>query len=146
MAKKVRQKKVSKKEKEVSRIRSFSIPLNHPKGFSLLRPSKVKVPREIEVPIFLIRNELQSRMLFNALSEIGFTDCYFETYLYPLILASLRLRDGSDETFRVYTELMEKWSKDINPNEDVILRRALKIYNALVKYRIDMFETSYVKA
>lgn len=144
MAKNVRKKKVVKKGKQVSR--SFSIPLNHPKGFSLLGPSKVEVPREIEVPIFLIRNELQARMLFNALNAIGFSDCYFETYLHPLILASLRLRDGSDETFRVYTELMEKWSKDINPNKDVILRRALKIYNALIKYRIDMFETFYVKA
>ena len=145
MVKKVRKKMAVKKEKEVSRIRSFSIPLNHPKGFSLLGLTKVKVRREIEVPVFLIRNELQSRMLFNALSDIGFTDCYFETHLHPLILASLRLRDGSDETFRVYTELMEKWSKDINPETDVIIRRSIKIYNALVQYRIDMFETFYVK-
>lgn len=137
-------KKAAKEEKSVSRVRTFSIPLNHPSGYSLLGRTKVKVPREMEVPIFLIRHELKSRMFFNVLSEVGFTDSYFEAYLDSLILASVRLRDGSDETFKVYTDLMEKWSGDINADEDVIIRRAIKIYNALVKYRIDVFETLYI--
>jgi len=144
MGKKAVKNKAAKEEKKVRRIRSFSIPLNHPQGFSLLGRTKVNVPREMEVPIFLIRHELKSRMFFNVLSQVGFTDSYFEAYLDSLILASVRLRDGSDGTFKVYTDLMEKWSQDINDDEDVIIRRSVKIYNALVKYRIDVFETFYI--
>jgi hypothetical protein len=43
--------------------------------------------------------------------------------------------DGTDETYKVYFDLMEKWTDNINPNDDVITRRALKIYAALIKAR-----------
>lgn len=116
-------------------MKAFCIPLRFKHKYSLLTPSKVHVPRDIQIPVFLIRHELESRMLFNALSTIGLHDCYFEAHLDRLILASLRMWDGTDETFKIYFDLMCKWSKDVNTNDDVITRRALKIYYALIKAR-----------
>ncbi|PZR07025.1 MAG: hypothetical protein DI539_24145 [Flavobacterium psychrophilum] len=104
-------------------------------GYRLIRSPKIKIPHDIEVPVFLIIHELQSRMLFKHLGAVGFQGCYFENFLDRLILASLDMWDGTDETFKIYFDLIEKWSEDINANDDVIIRRALKIYYALVKAR-----------
>jgi hypothetical protein len=86
----------------------FSIPLNYKHNFRLVRSKNIKIPKEIEVPVFLIRHELQSRMLFKHLQIIGFQECYFENFLDRLILASLRMWDGTDETYKVYDDLMGK--------------------------------------
>ena len=116
-------------------MKSFSIPLNFSHKCRLLRSPDINIPREIEIPILLIRNELQSRMLFNHFKMIGFEECHLETSLDHLILASLRMWDGTDETFNLYSGLMEKWSENINADDNVIIRRALKIYHALIKER-----------
>lgn len=132
-----RQKTKNERDKTNSkkRVRSFRIELDHPFGYSLLNPGKVTVPAEIEVPIFLIRNELMSRMLFRGFYVLGLYDCYFQSHLDRLILASLGMWDGTDETYKVYFDIMEKWSMNINPDSDEITRRSLKIYFALVKER-----------
>lgn len=116
-------------------MRVFSIPLNFRHGLRLVRSPKIKIPKEIEVPVFLIRHELQSRMLFKHFQMIGFQECDFETFLDRLILASLRMWDGTDKTFKIYFDLMEKWSDDINADDDVITRRALKVYSSLIAAR-----------
>ena len=116
-------------------MKFFSIPITHKHGYKLIRPGKFKIPTEIEVPVFLIRQELMLRMLFNSFSAIGFNECYFEPHLDRLILASLRMWDGTDETNNIYIKIMDKWSSNINPNPDVITRRALKIYHALILAR-----------
>ena len=123
----------------------FSIPLNFHHGYGLIRPKEGKVPKEIEIPIYLIRHELQSRMLFRHLQVIGLTECYFETFLDALILASLRMWDGTDETYNLYYQLIEKGSHDITFNHKVITRRALKIYAALIKARDREDKTPRVK-
>ena len=56
-------------------MRVFSIPLNFSHGLRLVRSPKIKIPKEIEVPVFLIRHELQSRMLFKHFQMIGFQEC-----------------------------------------------------------------------
>lgn len=116
-------------------MKAFSIPLNFRHNHELVRSSRIKVPREIQVPVFLIRHELQSRMFYKHLQEIGLEGCYFESFLDRLILASLQMWDGTDATYKTYFDLMDKWSNDINADEDVITSRALKIYGALVKAR-----------
>lgn len=116
-------------------MKTFSIPLNFRHNHELVRSPRIKIPREIQVPVFLIRHELQSRMFYKHLQEIGLEGCYFESFLDRLILASLHMWDGTDATYKIYFDLMDKWSNDINADEDVITRRALKVYAALVKTR-----------
>src|SRR5688572_28379470 len=107
-------------------MRKVKIPTNRGR-YPLINQGKVKVPKEIEVSIFLIRHELKLRMIYQALESIGSVDCYFESHLDRLIMASLQMWDGKDETYEVYFALMDKWTKDINSDPDVITRRALKI-------------------
>lgn len=116
-------------------MKTFSIPLNFRHNHELVRSPRIKIPREIQVPVFLIRHELQSRMFYKHLQEIGLEGCYFESFLDRLILASMHMWDGTDATYKIYFDLMDKWSNDINADEDVITRRALKVYAALVKAR-----------
>lgn len=115
-------------------MRKVKIPLNKSQ-FPLVNPGKVDVPRKIEVPIFLIRHELKLRMVYQTLETIATVDCYFESHLDRLILASLQMWDTTDETYEFYFSLMNKWTKEVDSDPDVITRRALKIYNALMKYR-----------
>lgn len=109
--------------------------LTYRNRYPLIPSRNVKVPKEIEVAVFLIRHELKSRMAFEALNRIATIDCYLESHLDSLILAILKMCDGKDETYATYADLMDKWAKDINTDPDVITRRALKIYNSLVKAR-----------
>lgn len=116
-------------------MKAFTIPLNFIHRFRLIRPGKVDIPRDIEIPVYLIRHELQNRMLHKHLQIIGLEGCYLENFLDHLILASMKMWDATDETNNIFCKLIEKWSDDVNPDEDVITKRALKIYYALVKAR-----------
>jgi hypothetical protein len=116
-------------------MKAFTIPLNFPHSFRFIRPGKVDVPLDIEIPVLLIRHELQNRMFYKHLQEVGLVGCYLENFLDNLIMASLRMWDATDETNKILYDLIEKWSEDVNPDDDVLTRRALKIYHALVKAR-----------
>jgi hypothetical protein len=104
----------------------------------LINPGKIKIPKEIEVPIYLILHELKQCMIYETINRIASIECYFESHLDRLILASLRMWDGKDETYAVYYKLVDKYSKPINCDHNVLLRRAMKIYDGLVEYRDKM--------
>jgi hypothetical protein len=103
--------------------------------YSLINPGKVNVPRDIEVPIFLIVHELKSRMVYETLRPIATIDCYLESHLDRLILKTLRMWDHKDETWDFYLDLMDKSSKDLSTDSTVIIRRALRIYKSLITFR-----------
>jgi hypothetical protein len=103
--------------------------------YPLINNGKVNVPDNIQVPIFLIVHELKSRMIYEALTPVFTIDCYLESHLDRLILKTLKMWDGRDETYEFYFKLMDKWSKDVSTDSDVIIRRALKIYGALTNFR-----------
>jgi len=116
-------------------MKAFTIPLNFLHRFRFIRPGKFDVPKDIEIPVLLIRHELQNRMFYKHLQRIGLDGCYFENFLDHLIMASLRMWDATDETNKIFFDLIEKWSDDINPDDDEITKRALKICHALIKAR-----------
>jgi hypothetical protein len=112
-------------------MKAFPFPLNSRYG---LLHAKMEIPREIQVPVALIFHELMNRMIFEHLRKIGMY-CDLEHFQDSLILASLNMHDGTDETLKVYIDLMDHWSKNVNTDRDVIVRRALKIYQELIKAR-----------
>ena len=116
-------------------MNTFTISLDFPHGHRLVRSRSIEIPKEIEVPVFLIRHELQSRMLFRHFRQIGFDECYFETCLDRLILASMNMWDGRDETLRFYNDLMDRLSSDIIMDEDELTRLAIVGYDELMKNR-----------
>jgi len=97
------------------------------KGYPL-----VKLPSETQLSLFLITEELKIRKLFNTLREIGIEDCYYEPDLSFLILKSVGLNDGKDETFYHFSDLMDKRSEKIKPEHDSIMKQALKVYQELM--------------
>jgi hypothetical protein len=87
----------------------------------------VKLPFEMEQTLYLIREELKSRNFFNGLQQIGLDDCYFQPHLDTLILRCLEI-DSSDENFSWYTDIIEKRSRKIEPDQQSITKQALKAY------------------
>lgn len=102
----------------------------------------IKLPADIQVPIFLIREELKSRKFFRALQETGLDDCYYQPHLDTLILRTLDMDDDSDETFDAYYKIIERRSKKISPDNDSIMKQALKVYHELLEQRKRINATS----
>lgn len=92
----------------------------------------VKLPSDIQLSLYLIKEELKSRKLFHALHQVGIDDCYFQPHLDFLILESFGLDDGSDEIFNVYDNILEKRSKKIDADNDSVMRQAFRVYQELV--------------
>jgi hypothetical protein len=118
-------------------MKTFSIPVEFAHGYRLLRSPNIPVPHEIEIPILLICYELQNRMLFNHLAAVGLEGCWLEhrAEMDHLILATLHLWDGTDETNDLYLSLMDRESEDVTMEEDEVIRRAIRIHDELVKRR-----------
>ena len=93
----------------------------------------IKIPTDIQFTLYLIKEELKSRRLFDTLSQVGFDDSYFQPRLDSLILRSLGMDDDSHKTFDTYYEIMERRSKKINADHDTITRQALKAYHELLQ-------------
>jgi hypothetical protein len=92
----------------------------------------VKLPSETQVSLYLIKEELKSRKLFHALHDVGLDDCYFQPHLDSLILRSVGLDDGTDETFSIYDNILEKRSRKIESDNDSIMKQAFKVYQELI--------------
>jgi len=93
----------------------------------------LKLPVNVDLALALIREELKIRKFFNTLREVGVEDCYFQPDLGALILKSLGLDDGTDETLYHYSDLMDVHSKKITADLESIQTQALKVYRNLVK-------------
>lgn len=99
--------------------------------FNNLSYPLVKLPSDTQFSLYLIKEELKSRKLFQALHEVGLDDCYFQPHLDSLILRSVGLDDGTDETFSIYDSIIEKRSKKIEADYDSITKQAFKAYQEL---------------
>jgi hypothetical protein len=91
----------------------------------------VKLPVDIQLTLYLIREELKSRKLFLTLHEVGIDDCYYQPHLDSLILNNVGLDDGSDETFNICQQILDKRSRKIEADNDSIMNQALKAYHEL---------------
>lgn len=92
----------------------------------------IRLPSDVQFTLYLIREELKSRKVFRSLQNAGLDDCYFQPHLDSLILNSLGMDDGTDETFSIYDEIMEKRSKKIEADNDSVMKQAMKVYQELV--------------
>lgn len=95
----------------------------------------VKLPFDTQMTLFLIKEELKSRKLFHALHEAGLDDCYFQPHLDTLILRSVEMDDGTDDTFGIYYEIIDRRSKKIEADNDSIMKQALKAYMELLEVK-----------
>lgn len=91
----------------------------------------IKLPSKAQVSLYLIQEELKSRKLFQGLREAGLDDCYFQPHLDSLILRNIGMYDGTDETFSIYDNIIEKRSRKIEADHDSIMKQAFKAYQEL---------------
>jgi hypothetical protein len=92
----------------------------------------VRLPANVDLTLFLIREELKSERFFNGLHDIGIDECLYQTHLGKLVLASVGLDDDRDETFQFYYKLIEKRSSKIGTDNDSIMKQAFKVYMELM--------------
>jgi hypothetical protein len=92
----------------------------------------VKLPADVQITLHLIREELKSRKFFYVLQEAGLDDCYFQPHLDSIILNSIDMDDGTDETFSLYDDIIDRRSKKIDASNDSIMKQALKVYAELM--------------
>lgn len=95
----------------------------------------VRMPDDIQTILYLIGEELKSRRLFHALHKIGIDDCYFQVHLDSLILSQIGLDDGRDDTFHLYTDIMDKRCKKIAADRESVMKQALRVYHELLQVK-----------
>lgn len=98
----------------------------------------IKLPSKAQVSLYLIKEELKSRKLFQALHEVGLDDCYLRPHLDSLIMHSIDMDDGTDETFAIYDDIMEKRSRKIEAANESIMKQALKAYQELLNAKKEL--------
>lgn len=100
-------------------------------------PQLIRLPRDVQFSLYLIREELKSRNLFHALGEIGVSDCNFQPCLDTLILESMGIEDRADETFAACYEILERRSRKIEADNESMMKQALKVYWELMNLSKD---------
>jgi hypothetical protein len=92
----------------------------------------VRLPKNIEIILYLIREELKNQKFFNTFNKLGFGDVYYQTALGELVLTYVGLNDGKAETFNFYYKIIEGRSKKIQEGSDALTTQALKVYMELM--------------
>jgi hypothetical protein len=88
----------------------------------------IKLPANIELVLYLIKEELKSNKLFNGLAKVGFEDCYYQPHFGTLVLASAGFEEHSDDLYEFYLELISEYSEKIEADNDVIVKCAFNVY------------------
>lgn len=95
----------------------------------------VRLPEETQQTLYLIREELKTRKFFEALHQVGLDDTRYRAHLDTLIMRSVGMDDGTDETFILYDEIIERRSKKISEDMDSIMKQVLKVYIELMELK-----------
>lgn len=88
----------------------------------------VKLPANVDLILFLIQEELKATHLFNGLSNLGLSDCFYQSHFATVILASAGFKERPDDLYEFYLDLINRRSKKVKPNYDSVTRQALKVY------------------
>jgi hypothetical protein len=92
----------------------------------------IRLPADVEVTLFHIREALKARKLFNTLCEVGFDDSYFHSDFSEFVLASIGFDDRPDDLYSWYSALLDKHSKKTEADNEKLTRAAIKIYVELM--------------
>ncbi|GHN01135.1 hypothetical protein WSM22_26240 [Cytophagales bacterium WSM2-2] len=92
----------------------------------------VNLPRESDLCIFLIREELKSWKFFNYLRQTDLDGSMYQMDLSEAILSLVGITDPADEVYDFYYDLIEKHSTEMKPGSMDITRRAMMVWGELV--------------
>ncbi len=102
--------------------------INYPKYLPL-----VKIPRETELIIFLIKEELKSRTLTNSFNEMGFDGSVCSSDFSDVIFSMIGFDENSDEFYEWYLEQLDAFCEEINlSDKETLIKQAFKFYIFLI--------------
>jgi len=92
----------------------------------------VKLPSDMELVLYMIREELKSTKFFNILGNAGIYDCFYQSHFNSVILAYMGFSEVSDEFFAFYTDLIEEYSEKIEEDNAMITECAVEVYEKIL--------------
>ncbi len=95
--------------------------------------SLADLPVEDSLILILIKEELKSHKFFGVLRTIGLDDAYFQSDLSSVILNHVGLVDDTNETIDFYFDLLERFSANLEVNNESAKAEALNMYRELLK-------------
>jgi hypothetical protein len=93
-----------------------------------LKTRLIKLPTNIELTLYLIKQDLKSTKLSNGLAAIGFTDSFFETYYGSFVIAYLGFQENDEATHKLYFDLLDKYSSKVDSSNESLMKYTMKIY------------------
>ncbi len=105
----------------------------------------VKLPDNVELTLYFIREELKATRVYNGLAQTGFETCAFETHFSTLILAYMGFDSEDDSLYEFLIKLIDKYSAKISTDNDSIMKYTLKVYVALLNEKKRRAEASAVR-
>ncbi len=93
-----------------------------------LKLGVVRLPADIEIPLYLIREGLKAQKLFNGLANVGFDESRFYTDFSDAVLKAMGFTELTDELLGWYLNLLEKYTEDLEEDNDEYTRVAFQVY------------------
>lgn len=95
----------------------------------------LQLPTNVELILYLIREDLKCQKFFDGLRNVGLDDCYYQPELGLLIITYAGLDPEKDEDSDLYYNLVAEHIKDMEASRESVTRKALSIYMKLVEKR-----------
>src|SRR5258706_8201640 len=92
----------------------------------------IKPPKKVELALFLIQSELKTRKFFNGLRNVGLGDCDYQCNFNALIADCIEFDDHRDEDFSRFDEILEKYSEEIEADNESLMMQVMNVYVELV--------------
>jgi len=92
----------------------------------------IKLPKKIELVLFLIQAELKTRKFFNGLRNVGLDDCDYQCNFNALIADCIGFDDQRDEDFSRFDQILEKYSEKVEPDNESLMKQVMNAYVELV--------------
>lgn len=92
----------------------------------------VKLPSDIDLILFMIREELKSTKLFNGLAHIGLEDFSLQCHLSIPVLAYMGFEERPDDLLEFYTDLISRYSEKVEADNDVIMKCVFDVYMEMI--------------
>lgn len=97
-----------------------------------VRIRAVRLPADIEIVLYLIREDLKNAKLMNGLSKIGFSDCPYRSYHGSIVLPCIGFEELNDALHEFYIKLIDQNCELIEDDSEEITRRAMNVYVELM--------------
>jgi hypothetical protein len=92
----------------------------------------VKLPSDIEVALFLIKEDLKSNRLLNSLSNIGFDESNHKSSFGTMVLAILGFEQQPDELYEFYYRMLDHYSEKVGDDNKKLVKAAFNLYVDLI--------------